>query len=142
MKALAGLLVVSAACALGAATAADLPRNPSPQDAELYFISPKDGDTVARPVTVRFGLRGMGVAPAGVAMENTGHHHLLIDVEPPAFDRPIPADAHHVHFGKGQTEAQVTLAPGRHRLQLLLGDHVHGPHDAPLLSKPITIVVQ
>jgi hypothetical protein len=93
-------------------------------------------------VTVRFGLRGMGVAPAGVAMENTGHHHLLIDAAPPSFDQPVPADANHVHFGKGQTEASVTLAPGRHTLQLLLADHLHIPHDPPVMSKPITITVE
>ena len=128
--------------ALGAATAADLPRSPAPPEVELYIISPNDGDTVASPVTVRFGLRGMGVAPAGVAMENTGHHHLLIDAELPPQDLPVPADANHVHFGKGQTEAAVTLAPGRHRLRLLLGDHLHIPHDPPVASKPITITVE
>ena len=122
--------------------AADLPRSAAPKDAELYFISPQDGATVKSPVTVRFGLRGMGVAPAGVAMENTGHHHLLIDAELPPPDLPVPADANHVHFGKGQTEAAVTLAPGRHRLQLLLGDHLHIPHDPPVASKPITIIVE
>ena len=139
---LAGLFLLSACCALGAATAADLPRSPAPKGAEIYFITPKDGETVASPVTVRFGLRGMGIAPAGVAMENTGHHHLLIDTAPPAFNLPIPADANHVHFGKGQTEAQVTLAPGRHTLQLLLADHLHIPHDPPVLSKSITVIVK
>ena len=122
--------------------AADLPRSAAPTDAELYFISPQDGATVKSPVTVRFGLRGMGVAPAGVAIENTGHHHLLVDAELPPQDMPVPADANHVHFGKGQTEAAVTLAPGRHRLQLLLGDHLHIPHDPPVASKPITITVE
>ena len=135
-------IAIGAACALGAAMAADLPRSAAPKDAELYFISPQDGATVKSPVTVRFGLRGMGVAPAGVAMENTGHHHLLIDAELPPPDLPVPADANHVHFGKGQTEAAVTLAPGRHRLQLLLGDHLHIPHDPPVASKPITIIVE
>jgi hypothetical protein len=135
-------IAIGAACALGAAMAADLPRSPAPKDAELYFISPQDGATVKSPVTVRFGLRGMGVAPAGVAIENTGHHHLLIDAELPPQNMPVPADANHVHFGKGQTEASVTLAPGRHRLQLLLGDHLHIPHDPPVASKPITITVE
>jgi hypothetical protein len=138
MKILGLALAVVAASAL----AADLPRSPAPKDVELYIISPADGETVASPVTVRFGLRGMGVAPAGVAMENTGHHHLLIDAAPPAFDMPVPADANHVHFGKGQTETQVTLAPGRHTLQLLLADHLHIPHDPPVLSKAITITVR
>jgi Domain of unknown function (DUF4399) len=137
LQGILALLVVA-----GTALAADLPRSKSPAGVELYFISPKDGETVASPVTVRFGLRGMGIAPAGVAMENTGHHHLLIDANPPAPDRPIPADAQHVHFGKGQTEAAVELAPGRHRLQLLLGDHLHIPHDPPVVSKPVTITVR
>ncbi|HKX99458.1 MAG TPA: DUF4399 domain-containing protein [Steroidobacteraceae bacterium] len=135
-------IAIGAACAIGAAMAADLPRSPAPKDAELYFISPQDGATVKSPVTVRFGLSGMGVAPAGVAIENTGHHHLLIDAELPPQNLPVPADANHVHFGKGQTEASVTLAPGRHRLQLLLGDHLHIPHDPPVASKPITITVE
>lgn len=141
-KKLARTALVLAGLALGAAFAAGLPRTPAPKDVELYIISPKDGDTVRSPVTVRFGLRGMGVAPAGIAMENTGHHHLLIDAPPPPFDQPIPADAHHVHFGKGQTEASVTLAPGKHTLQLLLADHLHIPHDPPVMSKPITITVE
>jgi hypothetical protein len=139
---LAATLALSAGCALGAATAADLPRSPAPKEVELYFISPKDGENAASPVTVRFGLRGMGIAPAGVAMENTGHHHLLIDAPPPDFNLPVPADANHVHFGKGQTEAQVTLAPGKHTLQLLLADHLHIPHDPPVMSKPITVTVK
>jgi hypothetical protein len=124
------------------ALAADPPRSAAPKDVELYFISPADGDAVASPVTVRFGLRGMGIAPAGVAMENTGHHHLLIDAAAPAFNLPVPADANHVHFGKGQTEAQVTLAPGKHTLQLLLADHLHIPHDPPVMSQAITITVR
>lgn len=126
----------------GPALAADLPRTPSPPGVELYFISPQEGATLASPVTVRFGLKGMGIAPAGIAMENTGHHHLLIDTALPPLDRPVPADAQHVHFGKGQTEAVVTLAPGTHRLQLLLGDHLHLPHDPPVVSKIVTITVR
>jgi hypothetical protein len=126
----------------GSAVAADLPRSSSPPGAELYFISPQDGATLASPVPVRFGLKGMGVAPAGLAMENTGHHHLLIDAELPPLDRPVPADAQHVHFGKGQTEAVVTLAPGAHRLQLLLADHLHLPHDPPVVSQVITITIR
>jgi hypothetical protein len=126
----------------GQALAADLPRSPSPPGAELYFISPQDGAVLASPVTVRFGLKGMGVAPAGIVMESTGHHHLLIDAAMPPLDRPVPADAQHVHFGKGQTETAVTLTPGTHRLQLLLGDHLHLPHDPPVVSKVITITVR
>lgn len=122
--------------------AADLPRSSRPADAELYFIAPRDGETHASPVTVRFGLRGMGVAPAGIAFPDTGHHHLLIDAELPPFDRPVPADERHIHFGKGQTEAVVELAPGKHRLRLLLGDHLHIPHDPPVVSESITITVK
>ncbi|HET8692777.1 MAG TPA: DUF4399 domain-containing protein [Steroidobacteraceae bacterium] len=139
---IARAFLLPAALALGVAAADGLPRTPSPKDVELYIISPRDGETVASPVTVRFGLRGMGIAPAGVAAENTGHHHLLIDTPLPPVDRPIPADEHHVHFGKGQTEASVTLGPGKHTLQLLLGDHLHIPHDPPVASKPVTITVE
>jgi hypothetical protein len=139
---LAVFFALSACCALGAASAADLPRSPSPKGVELYIIAPRDGETVTSPVTVRFGLRGMGVAPAGVAIENTGHHHLLIDAAPPAINMPIPVDANHVHFGKGQTEAEVILAPGEHTLQLLLADHLHIPHEPPVMSKPITVIVK
>ena len=124
------------------ALAAELPRSPAPAGVELYFIAPQDGAKVANPVTVRFGLKGMGVAPAGIAMAGTGHHHLLIDATVPPSDRPIPADDRHVHFGKGQTEAVLTLTPGRHRLQLLLGDHLHLPHNPPVISAPITITVE
>lgn len=134
--------MLPACCLVGAAIAADLPRSPAPKDVELYIVSPQDGASVASPVTVRFGLRGMGVAPAGVAMADTGHHHLLIDSDLPPFNLPIPADDKHVHFGKGQTEATVTLAPGSHRLQLLLADHLHMPHDPPVVSKPVTIVIK
>ena len=110
-------------------------RTPAPSDAELYFISPVDGETVSSPVTVRFGLRNMGVAPAGVESENTGHHHLIIDAELPASDQPVPNDANHRHFGKGQTETRLELAPGSHTLQLLLGDHTHTPHTPVVKSE-------
>ena len=118
-------------------------RTPSPEGAEVYFITPVDGDTVTSPVTVKFGLKGMGVAPAGVEKSNTGHHHLLIDLKsPPALDMPIPADAHHKHFGGGQTEVKVELPPGKHSLQLIMGDKAHIPHDPPVMSKKITITVK
>ncbi len=135
-------ILLVAGIGIGIAFAADIPRSPAPKDVVLYFISPQDGETVTGPVTVRFGLRGMGIAPAGVAMENTGHHHLLIDTAPPTLNLPVPADEKHVHFGKGQTEAVVKLAPGRHTLQLLLADHLHFPHDPPVMSKPITVIVR
>lgn len=128
--------------AVGIATAGDLPRSAAPEGARVYFVAPLDGETVDSPVTVRFGLVGMGVAPAGVQMPGTGHHHLLIDAELPPLDAPLPADAQHLHFGKGQTEATIELAAGRHQLQLLLGDHRHVPHDPPVVSERITITVR
>ena len=117
-------------------------RTPAPEGAELYFISPADGATLEGPVTVRFGLRGMGVAPAGVDTPATGHHHLLVDVDLPDLDQPIPADDHHRHFGGGQTEVSLELSPGTHTLQLLLGDRNHVPHDPPVVSERITVVVR
>ncbi|HEX6994832.1 MAG TPA: DUF4399 domain-containing protein [Gammaproteobacteria bacterium] len=117
-------------------------RKAAPAGASAYIISPSDGDVVSSPVRVVFGLKGMGVAPAGVVRPDAGHHHLLVDAEPPSFDAPIPADEHHLHFGMGQTETELTLTPGEHRLQLLLGDELHVPHDPPVLSEPVTITVQ
>lgn len=115
---------------------------PAPAGAEVYIISPEDGATVTSPVTVRFGARGVGVAPAGVTRENTGHHHLIIDSDLPPLDQPIPKDDRHIHFGGGQTETRIELKPGKHTLQLLMGDDAHMPHDPPLASKRITITVQ
>lgn len=115
---------------------------PAPEGAKAYIISPADGATVSSPVTVQFGLSGIGVAPAGIEKEKTGHHHLLIDVkELPDMNSPIPADEHHRHFGGGQTEVSIDLPPGQHTLQLLLGDHHHIPHNPPVLSEPVTITV-
>lgn len=124
-------------------SALTLPGSPAPEGAEVYFISPADGETVSSPVTVRFGLSGMGVAPAGTAKEHTGHHHLLIDVdEVPALDKALPSDDNHKHFGGGQTETSIELAPGKHTLQLLLGDMGHIPHEPPVMSEKITIEVK
>ena len=115
---------------------------PSPESAKLEIISPSDGDTVTNPVTVKFGLEGMGVAPAGFTMENTGHHHLIIDAPLPDLEFAIPKDAKHKHFGGGQTQVSLDLTPGKHTLQLLLGDYRHIPHEPPLSSKKITITVK
>jgi len=122
---------------------AQMPRTPSVAGTQLTILEPKDGATVRSPVKVVMGLTGqMGVAPAGVQMAETGHHHILVNAETlPPMGLPIPADDKHRHFGKGQTEAVLTLPPGRHTLQLLLGDHNHVPHDPPLLSPKITITV-
>ncbi len=136
-------LVLAAAGTLIAAVAfAQVARTPATQGAELYFIAPVNGATVTGPVTVRFGLKGMGVAPAGIQLPDTGHHHLIVDAELPALDKPIPADAKHIHFGKGQTETTLTLAPGQHTLQLVLGDHLHVPHQPAVVSQKITITVK
>ena len=114
----------------------------APENAELYFITPTDGAIVENPVTIRFGLKNMGVAPAGTNIENTGHHHLIIDSDLPDLDKPVPADDKHLHFGKGQTETRLNLSPGKHTLQLLLGDYAHTPHEPPVVSSKITITVK
>lgn len=118
------------------------PASKAPEGAEAYIVSPKDGETVSSPVHVVFGLKNMGVAPAGVKYPNSGHHHLIIDAPLPAAGKPVPADDNHVHFGKGQTETMVKLKPGKHTLQLILGDHLHIPHNPPVSSKKITITVK
>jgi len=123
---------------------------PRPETAELYFVNLDEGSTVSSPVVVAFGLRGMGVAPAEVERENTGHHHLLLNRAPfgegefgaEEFELALPADENHRHFGGGQTEVTLELPPGEHTLQLVLGDHGHVPHDPPVVSERITIVVE
>lgn len=116
----------------------------APPNASVYIISPSDGETVTSPFKVQFGLTGMGVAPAGVEKPNTGHHHLLIDttLSPEQLKQPIPNDANHLHFGGGQTETMVTLPPGEHKLQLVLGDSSHVPFNPPLTSPVITVTVK
>ena len=116
-------------------------RTPAPENAVLYFIAPTDGDEVTNPVNIVFGLSGAGVAPAGIVFPDTGHHHMLVDTGMPPEDIPIPEDANHLHFGLGQSEAMVELPPGEHALQLLLGDHLHIPHDPPVASEVITVTV-
>ena len=122
-------------------TASSGGRHPSPKDAKAYFIYPKDGSYIGPDPTIRFGLLNMGVAPAGFDKPNTGHHHLLVDADLPPLDKPIPNDFNHLHFGAGQTEAKITLPPGRHRLRLLLGDANHVPHDPPVYSEEIHVTV-
>lgn len=117
-------------------------RTPSPPGARAYIISPANGEKLTSPVTVRFGLSGMGVAPAGVRNPKVGHHHLIIDSELPEFVYPVPNDAKHRHFGGGQTQVTIELEPGAHTLQLLLGDHNHVPHDPPIYSQPISIEIE
>lgn len=133
----AGILLASTAIADGH-------RNAAPEGAQAYIISPVDGATVSNPVTVVFGLTGMGVAPAGTEADNTGHHHLLINTDPGMLDldTSLPATDQVVHFGGGQTQVTKDLPSGTHTLQLLLGDLNHVPHDPPVMSDVITITVE
>lgn len=121
-----------------------LAQTAAPPNAVVYIISPKGGDTVTSPFKVQFGLSGMGVAPAGVDKPNTGHHHLIIDatLSPDELKEPIASDAKHIHFGGGQTETMVTLPPGRHTLQLVLGDWSHIPFNPPIMSPVVTVTVK
>lgn len=113
----------------------------SPEGAKAYIVSPVDGATVSETVTIVFGLEGMGVAPAGVEKASTGHHHLLIDKkELPALDQPMGKDVK--HFGGGQTQYTVKLSKGKHTLQLIMGNHMHIPHNPPVVSEKITIYVK
>lgn len=132
----------TAATAPAPAAPATMPRSPAPPGAAVFFITPMDGQTVGSPVTVKFGISGMAVAPAGDTTPNTGHHHLLVDAELADTTLPIPSDSNHLHFGKGQTETVLELEPGEHRLQMVLGDANHVPHDPPVVSAPITITVE
>ena len=138
LKTLIGIAIL--ACSLIGTSQA---RTPSNEGTSVYFISPANGELVNNPVTVKFGLKGMGIAPAGIKKSNTGHHHLLINVKnKPAFDKPIPADKKHKHFGGGQTQTTLNLPKGKHTLQLLMGDNNHIPHQPPVISEQITINVR
>ena len=117
-------------------------RTASSDGAEVYIITPVDAEQVSSPVTIKFGLRGMDVAPAGTEKANTGHHHLIIDAPLPPFDEPVPADDNYRHFGGGQTEVTLDLGLGNHTLQLLLADHNHIPHEPVVRSRRIIINVK
>ena|SRR5260221_14540782 len=136
-------LALALALALVAATAFAADRLAAPAGAEVYFIAPQNGAKLHSPVTIKFGLKGMGIAPAGIKFDNTGHHHLLIDTDlsEVKLDAPMPATDKIVHFGKGQTETTLTLTPGKHTLQLVFADYLHQSFDPPLTSKKITITV-
>lgn len=135
MRAMSILLILACGTAFADQTAA-------PAGAEVYLIAPKDGEKVTSPVHVVFGLKGMGIAPAGVKFDNTGHHHLLVDADPPAdLTQPLPATDNIRHFGKGQTETTLELTPGKHTLMLLLADWTHTPFAPSVASKKITITV-
>jgi len=126
----------------GAALAQEITLTPAPEGAQVYFIAPQNGQTLSNPILVQFGLKGMGVAPAGIDAPNTGHHHLLVNTALPPAGQPIPTDETHLHFGLGQTETTLTLPPGPHELQILLGDHAHIPHQPMIASERIMIIVE
>ena len=121
---------------------AAMPRTASPDGARVFFITPEDGATVSNPVRIEFGIDSMDVVPAGNDAPNSGHHHLIIDAELPDLGLPIPASDNYIHFGDGSTSTERDLEPGEHTLQLLLGDHLHVPHDPPVMSPVITITVE
>lgn len=144
------IIAITAAAFLSLTAPAFAADTPAPEGAEVYFVNLEDGATVTTPVTIVFGLKGMGVAPAGTEKEATGHHHVLVN-RPPLGEGPdgaeeltvgLPADDNHRHFGGGQTEATLDLAPGTHTLQLVMGDLNHVPHDPPVVSEVITITVE
>ena len=140
MKKISAILVAAMILGLGAAAAAD--RKPAPAGAAVYIVWPRDGGVIKDgKFWVRMGLSGAGIAPAGIDKPNTGHHHLLIDADPPPLDEEIPNDKNHLHFGAGQTEARIELPPGKHTLQLLFADANHLSFDPPIMSKKITITV-
>ncbi len=140
------MIRIAAALLLGSILAAPVALagdTPAPKDAYVYIGWPNDGEVInGHRFKVWFGLRHMGVAPAGVDKPNTGHHHLLVDTDLPPFDEPIPNDRNHLHFGGGQTETILELPSGTHTLQLLMGDMNHIPHNPPVYSKKITITVR
>jgi len=142
-KLMLSTLALVAAFAVAALSSA-LAETPSPPGAKVYFINLKDRQRVRSPFLIQFGLSGMGIAPAGVDKPNTGHHHLLIDttLSGDQLKQPIPMDDTHRHFGGGQTEATITLPPGKHTLQLVLGDWSHIPHVPPVMSPVITVTVK
>ena len=142
MRLLSFLLLTVIAVAGSSGTLAQQ-RSVAPDDARVYFISPANGAVVSSPVLVRFGLSNMGVAPAGVNVNGTGHHHLLINLETlPPMDASMPASDQLRHYGGGQTETLLELEPGTHTLQLLMGNFLHIPHERPVISEKITITVR
>jgi len=142
MTKLVSVAILATTIALGGVAFAG--ETPAPEGAGVYFINIKNGDTLSNPVTIRFGLKGMGVAPAGTEKKHTGHHHLIINeaIEGEELNEPIPSDEQHVHFGGGQTEKTLELPPGTHSLQLVLGDWSHIPHNPPIMSEKITVTVK
>ena len=141
MRILFSILLVILLPLVSVAHAANLAISSSPAGAMAYIISPANGETVGKSVTIKFGLKGMGVSPAGIDKEGTGHHHLLVDGKMlPALDKPMGTEV--MHFGGGQTEKTLELTAGKHTLQLVLGNHNHIPHNPPIISEKITIIVK
>ena len=152
----AGLLVVSALAACGgdegSPAIADVSkqelaqpattRSASAAKARVFFIQPTDGAILASPIRLEFGVEGMALVPAGTKQSAAGHHHLLVDTDIPALDKPVPKDANHIHLGDGSASIELSLDPGQHSLQLLLADHSHIPHDPPVVSEKISITIQ
>ncbi len=136
------LALAAAAAGIGPAAHGQSPHSPSPPGARVYFVNLKDGATLPPNATIRFGVEGMRLVPASVDEPNTGHHHLIIDSETTPLDRELPSDRKHLHFGSGQTEAEIELPPGKHTLQLVFGDANHIPHDPPVVSERITVTVR
>ena len=142
MRSFVGLAAIGIACCIGCGTAVADDASPAPAAATAYIIWPSDGAVIpGGKFWLRMGLSGAGIAPAGVSFPHTGHHHLIIDADLPPFDQPIPNDKNHLHFGAGQTEVRIELPPGKHTLQLLLGDADHMPQNPPIISKKITVTV-
>jgi hypothetical protein len=142
MRKFVKLAAIGMACCIGCGAALADNRRPAPPGATAYIIWPPDGAVIpGGKFWLRMGLSGAGIAPAGVDIPNTGHHHLIIDSDLPPLDQPIPNDKNHLHFGAGQTEVRIELPSGKHTLQLLLGDADHIPQNPPIMSKKITITV-
>jgi len=132
----------TAAAAPAPVETAAIARTAAPEGARVFFLTPADGDTVSSPVTVEFGIEGMSVVRAGDAAPDSGHHHLIVDADLPDLGQPIPADTRHIHFGDGSSSTRLELEPGEHSLQLLLGDYRHVPHEPPVISERITVIVE
>ena len=144
MKTVLSVAVLSLAVALAGCgdSTPSVKRTASAQGAKVSILEPKNGAEVTSPVLVKFGIDGMTLSPAGTEAKHSGHHHVLIDTTLADVNNPIPADDNHKHFGKGQTEASIDLKPGKHTLQLILGDHQHIPHDPIVQSEVISITVK
>ncbi len=142
MPRLSSCLAAAFAASALAAGPAVAGNTPAPENAQVYIIWPKDGRVVpGGKFWLRMGAKNIGIAPAGVKKKNTGHHHVIVDAELPPFDEEIPSNKNYRHFGGGQTEARIELPPGRHTIQVLMGDHEHIPHNPPLYSEKITVIV-